>query len=191
MPSKKIQQLEANLKIRNKLLNIGIGCPIMGPTGMPGPTGPQGEIGPTGPEGSSLVEELFSASFLETNDSTELTFDTTWFIPNHSKYFRLLDNHQLEVQPGIYEITFTGLIENADTSHGATFFLENSDGAAIKDLTFILPINSNKQMHFSQTVIFRFEDITILQAATDILGDVGTSNITISEVNLLMKKLNE
>ena len=43
MASQRIEQLKENLKIRNKLLSIGIGCPIVGPTG------PRGEIGPTGP----------------------------------------------------------------------------------------------------------------------------------------------
>ena len=37
MPNDKCQELEENLRLRNKLLKIGIGCPIIGPTG---PTGP-------------------------------------------------------------------------------------------------------------------------------------------------------
>ena len=82
MTSQKIEQLKENLKIRNKLLSIGIGCPIAGPTGpigLQGPmgpqgkqglqgnigqTGPQGEIGPTGPIASSSNEGLFSAGLI-------------------------------------------------------------------------------------------------------------------------------
>ena len=39
MSNDKYQELEENLKLRNKLLKIGIGCPIIGSTGPTGPTG--------------------------------------------------------------------------------------------------------------------------------------------------------
>ena len=108
-----------------------------------------------------------------------------------SGYFKLLGDKELEVQPGIYEITFSGLIEDADTTHGATLYLQTDEGSAIKDLTFNLPIDSGKQMHFSQAIIFRFEKVTILKASSSILGDTGTSSVTISDVNLLIKKVHE
>ena len=134
MTSQKIEQLKENLKIRNKLLSIGIGCPITGPTGPRGemgptgpiglqgpmgpqgkqgnigPTGPQGEIGPTGPIASSSNEGLFSAGFIDTQETGDMVFQDSWFIPNQSSYFKLLGDKELEVQPGIYEITFSGLI---------------------------------------------------------------------------------
>ena len=218
MASQRIEQLKENLKIRNKLLSIGIGCPITGPTGPRGemgsagptgpiglqgptgpqgkqgnigPTGPQGEIGPTGPIASSSNEGLFSAGFIDTKETGDMVFQDSWFIPNQSSYFKLIGDKELEVQPGIYEITFSGLIEDADTTHGATLYLQTDEGSAIKDLTFNLPIDSGKQMHFSQTIIFRFEKVTILKASSSILGDTGTSSVTISDVNLLIKKVHE
>lgn len=218
MTSQRIEQLKENLKIRNKLLSIGIGCPITGPTGPRGemgstgptgpiglqgpmgpqgkqgnigPTGPQGEIGPTGPIASSSNEGLFSAGFIDTQETGDMVFQDPWFIPNQSSYFKLIGDKELEVQPGIYEITFSGLIEDADTTHGATLYLQTDEGSAIKDLTFNLPIDSGKQMHFSQTIIFRFEKVTILKASSSILGDTGTSSVTISDVNLLIKKVHE
>lgn len=44
-------------------------------------------------------------------------------------------------------------------------------------------------MSFSQTILFRFEEATILQATVDILGEEGTSNVVVSSVNLIMKKI--
>lgn len=191
MSTNDFKQLEENIKLRNKLLNLGIGCPIIGPTG------PKGDIGPTGPQGetgsilSSSTEGLFSACLLDTRSAGQMIYQDVWLIPSNNEYFSLLNENDLEVQPGIYEITFSGQIEEADDTHGATFYLQTSDGAAIKDLTFKLPINNGKQMHFSQTIIFRFEDVTILQVVSDILGDIGTSNIIFTDINLLMKKIHE
>ena len=51
MSNDKYQELEENLRLRNKLLKIGIGCPIIGPTG---PTGPQGIQGPEGIQGATV-----------------------------------------------------------------------------------------------------------------------------------------
>ena len=44
-------------------------------------------------------------------------------------------------------------------------------------------------MNFSQTTVFRFEASTILEVVASIIGDEGTSNVTITDVNLLMKKI--
>lgn len=203
MNLQKYQELEKNLKLRNRLLKLGIGCVVKGPKGDIGPTGPQGEIGATGPQGeigptgpagevsSSSNEGLFFTSFSDTNDSNKMTFEDSWFIPSESKYFTILNDTDIEVQPGIYEITFSGLVNDSDDTHGATFYLQNIEGSALKDLTFELSIGSGKQMTFSQTIIFRFEKVTVLEAVANILGDASTSNVTISSVNLLMKKIHE
>lgn len=203
MNLQKYQELEKNLKLRNKLLKLGIGCAVKGPKGDIGPTGPQGEIGATGPQGeigptgpagevsSSSNEGLFFTSFSDTNVSNKMTFEDSWFIPSESKYFTILNDTDIEVQPGIYEITFSGLVNDSDDTHGATFYLQNIEGSALKDLTFELPVGSGKQMNFSQTIIFRFEKVTVLEAVANILGDTGTSNVTISSINLLMKKIHE
>ena len=197
MNLQKYQELEKNLKLRNKLLKLGIGCVVKGPKGDIGPTGPQGEIGATGPTGpageisSSSNEGLFFTSFSDTKNSDKMVFEDSWFIPSESKYFNILNDTDIEVQPGIYEITFSGLVNDSDDTHGATFYLQNSEGSALKDLTFELPVGNGKQMNFSQTIIFRFEKVTVLEVYADILGDAGTSNITVSSVNLLMKKIHE
>lgn len=194
MSSYKFKELEENVKLRNKLLKLGFGCTIIGPTGPKGDKGdqgPQGNIGPTGPIASSSNEGLLFSGFVDTKTSEKMSINNSWLIPNESEYFSILNNTEIEIQPGIYEITFSGLIEQADDTHGATFYLQNSEGTALKDLTYKLEPNSGKQMSFSQNIVFRFEKETILEVAADILGDSSTSNVVISGVNLTIKKIHE
>lgn len=188
----KYQELEENIKLRNKLLCAGIGYQIVGPTGPQGPTGmtgPQGMQGPIGPIAVSSNEGIFFTSFQDSVISDAMNLEDTWFIPSVSPYFSLPSENQIEVQPGIYEITFSGLIEKADDTHGATFYIKTGEGAALKDTVFKLEAGDGKQMNFSQTILFRFEDATILQATVDILGEEDTSNVVVSSVNLIMKKI--
>lgn len=193
----KYQELIENLKLRNKILNLGICSSIISPTGPKGdigPTGPKGDtgdIGPTGPIAISSTEEILFTSFLETNTSGKMSRQDSWIIPSESEYFSLLNETDIKVQPGIYEISFSGLIEKADDSHGATFYLKDDVGSAIKDLSFELLAGNGKQMNFSQTILFRFEKETILQVEADILGNTDDSNVVVTNVNLIMKKIHE
>lgn len=210
-------EFEENLQLRRKLLSLGI-CPSIGPTGptgpqgevgiqgIMGPTGPkgdigfQGQIGPTGPQGEkgdpgdvpiSSNEGLFFTSFVETSVPEKLELQDPWFIPNSSAYFNIVNDTDLEVQPGIYEITFSGVIENIDDTHGAEIYLSNKEGSAIKDLNFKLDPGSSKIFNFSQSIIFRFEDVTTLNVDFSLTGDEGTSNVIASNIHLIMKKIHE
>lgn len=191
MSSNKYRELEENMKLRNKLLSLGIGCSIIGPTGSQGPTGPQGVQGPTGPSAISSTDGIFSTGFNDSDIVGKMTFDNLWIIPSESEFFNQISDSELEIKPGIYEITMSGLINKADDTHGAEVYLQNSEGSAIKDLSFELSIGNGKQMYFSQTTFFRFEVETVLQVMTNILGDIGTSNVVISDVNLILKKIHE
>ena len=44
-------------------------------------------------------------------------------------------------------------------------------------------------MHFSRVTFFKFETLIKLQVMVNILGEEDTSNVTISDVNLLIKKI--
>ena len=46
-------------------------------------------------------------------------------------------------------------------------------------------------MNFARTILFRFENINTLSIAVSITGDIGTSNIEVSNVSLLLKKIHE
>ena len=200
MDCQKYQELEERLKLKKKLLNLGICLTTVGPTGPKGDIGKQGiqgekgekgDIGPAGPTLPSTNEGLMSTGFLEATKTGKMVLRDSWLIPNPSNYFNLLEDNIIEVKPGIYEITFSGLIKGVDVTHGGTFYLQTDEGAAIRDLTFELLASNGKQMHFSQAIVFRFEDITNLQAMAGVFGDLEDSNVSISDVNLLMKKLHE
>lgn len=237
MCSQNLDRLEENLKLRKKLLSLGICSSVIGPTGptgpsggATGPTGPQGiqgpagpqgipgvqglkgdkgdtgsqglkgdkgDIGPTGPQGepgpiiSSTNEGMLFVSFAETKANGPMTFENSWLIPNDSQYFSLLNNNEVQIEPGIYEISLSCLIDASDVDHGVEVYLKTKEGAAIKDLDYKLPIGSTMPMNFSQNILFRFENITILEVEVNLLGDEETSNVEVSNTNLLIKKIHE
>lgn len=191
MSLQKYQELKQNLELRNKLLSIGIGCPMVGPTGPKGNKGDKGDKGDPGSSAVSSSEALLFASFNEANNSEKMVVNDWWLIPSDSTYFTLTPENDIEVQPGIYQITISGLIKGVDNNHAAVFYLQNDEGDAIKDLTFELLAGNLSQMSFSQTILFRFEKLTILQLMASISGEELSSNVTISDVNLLMKKVHE
>lgn len=194
MSTDKYCQIKENLKLRNKLMKLGLCHTIIGPKGEKGDKGDkgdQGDVGPPGPITPSATEGIFFADFKDTVTNSEMLFDNLWFIPNVSQYFTKISESEIEVQPGIYEIAMTTLISGVDDTHGAEVYLQDNSNSAIKDLNFKLLNGDGKQMYFSPNIIFRFETLTTLQVMTNITGDIATSNVTISDVSLLMKKIHE
>ena len=172
---------------------IGMTGPT-GPQALIGPTGPQGERGETGPKGDTPIsssEGVFFASYNDTNDIEAMVISDTWLIPEFSEYFIIPNNTEVEVVPGIYEIDLSGYIDGVDNTHGGSFYLVDSTGAAIKDLNFELLEGDISRMYFSKNILFRFEEDTILEVMTNLTGDINTSNVGIKDVTLLMKKIHE
>lgn len=141
----KLQELENNLKLRNKLLKLWLGCPIVDSTG------------PKGDKGDKW-------SPISTSESN---------------YFSLLNDTDLKVVPG----TLSALVIDNDNNSDVNVYLQ-ADSSSLKDLTYMLLLNSAKQMQFSNHILFRFEKGTFLQVITSILDN----NVNISNVSLLMKK---
>lgn len=107
-----------------------------GPTGPTGAQGIQGETGPTGPSGTTPLssnEGIVHASFLENEDTGVMKFENTWFVPNPSEYFKLLDNSHIDVESGIYKISFSCYITGVDVDHGIEVYLTDDTGAAIQE----------------------------------------------------------
>lgn len=155
---------------------------------------PQGLIGPTGPQGetpSSSTEGIFFASYNDTNDVEAMIINETWLVPEPSEYFIVPNNTEVEVVPGIYEINLSGYIDGVDNTHGGSFYLVDSTGSAIKDLTFELPLGDISKMYFSKNILFRFKNDTILEVMTNLTGYINTSNVEVKDVTLLMKKIHE
>ncbi len=59
----------------------------------------------------------------------------------------------------------------------------------VMDLPFQLLAGLTTQIHFSQTIIYTFDSETPLQVQAEITGKQDTSNVRVSDVNLLMKKI--
>ena len=122
---------------------------------------PQDLIGPTWPQGetpSSSTEGIFFASYNDTNDVEAMIINATWLVPEPSGYFIVPNNTEVEVVPGIYEIDLSGYIDGVDNTYGGSFYLVDSTGSAIKDLTFELPLSDISKMYFSKNILFRFKD---------------------------------
>ena len=162
-----------------------------GPQGIQGPTGPRGEIGPTGPTNklSTSYDAIQFISYAQANYSKIMTFQETLAIPENNNYFKLVDNTNLEVkEAGIYEITLCGQISGVDQSHGAIFYLSNTEGSVIQDLSFEVKAGVVPRMDCSEATITKIEKPTALYVRCGIIGDSATANIDFSNVNLIIKK---
>lgn len=177
-------------ELRKKLLKLGIGYSVIGKKGDKGEKGEKGDKGEPGPVIASSTEGIFFTTFKDSTSSDQLKFDIPWLVPNPTSHF-ILNENAIEVEPGIYEITFSGLISNVDSTHGGTFFLQTVEGSEIKGLSFQLDAGNIPQMYFSRTILFRFEENTELEVMGYIIGDADTSNVKFTDINLYVKKIHE
>lgn len=191
MSTKKHCNLEENMKIRNKLLNLGIGYTTVGPKGEKGEQGPKGEKGDPGNPTPSSNEGMIFASFQDTQQTETMTVEDTWIVPSTTEYFKIKNQNEIEIVPGIYEITFSGHIKEVDATHEAELYIKTEEGSSIKDLHYKLEAGNLTQMQFSQSILFRFEKTTTLQVETNLTGDLTTSNIKIENTTLIIKKIHE
>ncbi len=173
---------------------------IIGMTGPTGPIGPKGDkgdkgdVGPQGERGEASIgntDGVFFTDYIDKNSNGEMTLGDSWIVPNPSEYFLVPNDTEVEVVSGIYEISLSGMITGVDDTHGGVFYLVDSGTSAIKDLTFELLTGSISEMYFSKSILFRFEEDTILEVMASVSGDLDTSNVLIRDVSLLMKKIHE
>ena len=154
-----------------------------------GERGDAGEIGPEGPITEGSTEEILFVSFAETNISGLMNIQDKYLIPQDAKYFNTSGNTDIKLTQGIYEIAFSGAIEEVDNMHGGIFYVKDDTGKVVMDLSFKLPGGVISQMHFSQNVLIKFDTDVTLQVMAGIIGDVESSKVVINDVNLLLKKL--
>lgn len=154
-----------------------------------GEKGDAGEIGPEGPITEGSTEEILFVSFAETNISGLMNIQDKYLIPQNAKYFNTSGNTDIKLTQGVYEIAFSGAIEEADNMHGGIFYVKDDTGKVVMDLSFKLPGGIISQMHFSQNVLIKFDTDVILQVMAGIIGDAESSKVVINDVNLLLKKL--
>lgn len=167
-----------------------------GEKGDKGDTGPIGPMGPTGPEGSSAssptsYDAILFASYAQAHYSRIMTFQDTILIPENNKFFTIANDTEFSVvEPGLYEITLCGQISGVDQTHGAIFYLSNSQGSVIQDLSFELKQGNTNRMDCSETIMTKITKPTNLYIRCGITGDAGTASIDFSNVNLIIKKYN-
>lgn len=172
------------------VVNVGTPSNVILEFSIPaGATGPQGDKGDVGPSFPASVEAMFYTSFVDTKEEGLLTISSPWLIPNPSDYFEIVNENEVLVKPGIYEITLSGLISNADNAHGGHFYLQDENGSEIKALSFSFPQSNGKYAQFYQTTLLRFEENTKLSVNTIIIGGAAASNVEFSNVNLMLKKI--
>lgn len=148
-----------------------------------------GEIGPKGPIREGSTEEILFVSFAETNISGLMNIQDKYLIPQNAKYFNTSGNTDIKLTQGVYEIAFSGAIEEVDNMHGGIFYVKDDTGKVVMDLSFKLPGGVISQMHFSQNVLIKFDTDVTLQVMAGIIGDAESSKVVINDVNLLLKKL--
>lgn len=154
-----------------------------------GEKGDAGEIGPEGPITEGSTEEILFVSFAETNISGLMNIQDKYLIPQNAKYFNTSGNTDIKLTQGVYEIAFSGAIEEVDNTHGGIFYVKDDTGKVVMDLSFKLPGGVISQMHFSQNVLIKFDTDVTLQVMAGIIGDAESSKVVINDVNLLLKKL--
>ena len=168
----------------------------IGPQGDIGPTGPKGDIGPTGPAGTFVTsptsyDAVLFVSYAQAHYSKIMTFQEQLSIPKSNTYFNLSDNTNITLtQPGIYEITLCGQISGVDQSHGAIFYLSNTNGSVIQDLSFEVKAGTTSRMDCSEAIMTKIDTETTVYVRCGIIGDSSTANIDFSNVNLIIKKYN-
>lgn len=154
-----------------------------------GEKGDVGEIGPEGPIAEGFTEEILFVSFAETNISGLMNIQDKYLIPQNAKYFNIAGKTDIKLTQGVYEIAFSGAIEEVDNMHGGIFYVKDDTGKVVMDLSFKLPGGVISQMHFSQNVLIKFDTDVTLQVMAGIIGDAESSKVVINDVNLLLKKL--
>lgn len=154
-----------------------------------GEKGDAGEIGPEGPITEGSTEEILFVSFAETNISGLMNIQDKYLIPQNAKYFNTSGNTDIKLTQGVYEIAFSGAIEEVDNMHGGIFYVKDDTGKVVMDLSFKIPGGVISQMHFSQNVLIKFDTDVTLQVMAGIIGDAESSKVVINDVNLLLKKL--
>ncbi len=180
------EKLLEKQNLRKELLDLGLICTVRGPQGIKGEKGDKGDIGPSYP---ASYESIFYTSFTDTSDEGVLVISDPWLVPSPSDYFEVISETEVFVKPGVYEISLAGQMIGTDNTHGAHLYLQDENGSEFKALSFNFPADNGSFQHFYQTTLIRIENDTTLSVNLFINGDISSSNIEITNANLMLKKI--
>lgn len=153
---------------------------------------PKGEKGDTSSSLPTSYNAIFYAGFNETKDSKSLVMREKILIPDKYDVFNTPTVSSLEIKAtGIYEIMLCGKINGITEQNGAKVFLLNTTtGEVINNLSFEINEGTTKQLIFSGSTITQLFAPASFEVKASITSDPIGSNITFSDVTLIMKKYN-
>ncbi len=165
---------------------------IQGPKGEQGIQGPKGDKGDDASVGPASYTAIFWASYIDTKEAKTMSFRTMRGIPGDTTTFEAPNGSDINVKlNGVYEITLCGRISGVSATTGAKFYLyNNTESAVINDMSFLLSEGSTQDMDFSEVTIAEIKNPATLIVKTEFTGDTSKSDITFSDVNLIIKRYN-
>lgn len=165
-----------------------------GDKGDKGEKGEQGEAGPQGAGvGPTAFNAIFHTIFTDTKDTKSMVMKSKILIPDTTNVFSFPTVSSFDINSsGIYEITLCGKISGVTEENGASFYLFNkTTGTTINNLNFELENGTTPDMNFSGTTIAEIFAPASFELKTFITNDATGSNITFSDVNLILKRYNK
>lgn len=166
------------------------------PKGEKGEQGPKGDTGEQGPAGAGVGPTAYNAiiyaGYADTKEVKALTIKEKILLPESTTMFEVPNITDIDVKvTGIYEITLCGKISGVTQSNDATFYLRNkTTGSVINNLNFTLIAGDTPNMTFSGTTVIQIFAPASLEIRSYISNDATTSQITFSDVNLILKRYN-
>lgn len=154
---------------------------------------PKGERGPAGAgAGATSYNAIISVRYADAKDSRALTIKEKTFLPSSTTIFTVPSTINININStGIYEIMLCGKITGVTQNNGASFYLWNTTtGTIINNLTFSLLEGTTSDMTFSGTTITEVFAPATFQVKTNITNSLSTSDISFTDINLIMKRYN-
>lgn len=160
------------------------------------PKGEKGDTGPTGPVGAGVgptaYNAIFYTSFSDTSDSKSLVLKDKILIPDSTTIFKTPTASSFDVDTtGTYEITLCGKISGVTETNGGKFYLLNkTTGNILSQLTFELEEGLIPSTSFSATVITQIFAPAFFEVKSEVSNSAVTSQITFSDITLMLKRFN-
>lgn len=143
--------------------------------------------GPTGPTGPGNETNICFASYGYTTSSGYLKINQSKLIPSSTNIYTV-GSDSVDVEAGVYEITYCGFFKKTGTNAQATLNLVDisSLGTTILPDMGIHLAADEESTHFSNTAIFEFPSKRTIKTE---LRSINATSLEADSVNILIKKL--
>ncbi len=147
---------------------------------------PCGTTGPTGPTAEPNI--CFISYMNKKNIQGDLDIEKNKIYPTNSSNYTII-GQEVQMGPGLYEITYSGYLKKPGTTGQAVLHLlaiTSSATTTLPDMDIEL-LGDNQYTYFSSTGVFEFDQTINLCVS---LGFYNTPTVETDHVNVLIKKLN-